>query len=195
MRILDAELFERGIAKSWERAKEMIKSMQVSVDGKICTKPAQMVTEDSLIDFFGEKLKFVGRGGLKLEKAIDIFGISVDGKTCVDIGASTGGFTDCMLQNGAYKVFAVDVGHDQLDEKLKNDKRVINMEKTNIREVSADTFGDNVDFVSVDVSFISLKLVLPAIKSFLCEKGEICALVKPQFESERSEIGKGRCKG
>lgn len=187
---LDLSLVERNIVKSRERAKEMIKQGQVTIDGIVSTKPSQLVSEENEVAAIGETLRYVGRGGLKLEKALAVFNIDVRGKVCMDIGASTGGFTDCMLQNGAIKVYAIDVGHGQLDEKLIKDARVTNLEKTNIREADKSLFKEKIDFISVDVSFISLKLVLPKVKEILDENGAFVALIKPQFEAGKKDVGK-----
>ena len=187
---LDTEIFERGLCKSRERAKQLIKNGNVTVDGKVCRKPAYRVSRDSDISVTGDVHRYVGRGGLKLEKAVEYFNIDLNGKVCLDIGASTGGFTDCMLQNGASLVFALDVGHSQLDEKLLSDSRVVNMEKTNIRETSVSDFSSEIEFISTDVSFISLKLVLPKIKEILKEGGSSVVLVKPQFEAGKSGLSK-----
>ncbi|MDE6133461.1 MAG: TlyA family RNA methyltransferase [Oscillospiraceae bacterium] len=176
--------------KSRERAKELIKAGQVLADGKTVTKVAYNVGEDTEIKIIGEQLKYVGRGGLKLEKAISEFGIDIVGRVCIDIGASTGGFTDCMLQNGAAFVYAVDVGHSQLDEKLLTDSKVLNMEGTNVKSLSLEDFPKRPDFISVDVSFISLKQILPKMREFLPENGEAAVLIKPQFEAGRANIGK-----
>ena len=187
---LDLLLVQKNIISSREKAKEFIKDGKVIIDGQVCLKPSQTFNEDADIKFIGETLKYVGRGGLKLEKAIETFGLTLSYKICADIGASTGGFTDCMLQNGAKIVYAVDVGHDQLAEKLKNDERVINLEGINARYITEDEIPQKLDFISVDVSFISLRLVLPQLKEFLSENGEIVALIKPQFEAGKSEVGK-----
>lgn len=178
---LDAELVTRKIAGSRERAKGLIKSGAVLVNGKIISKPSADINETDEIISLAEEFKYVGRGGLKLEKAIDEFGIDLKNKICIDIGASTGGFTDCMLQNGAARVYAVDVGHDQLAEKLRNDARVCNAEGTDIRNITVDFTGGQVDFISIDVSFISLKLILPKAFELLKECGEASVLIKPQF--------------
>ncbi|MDO4960892.1 MAG: TlyA family RNA methyltransferase [Eubacteriales bacterium] len=190
---LDVLLFERGYAESREKAKTIIMSGIVYVNGVKEDKPGSaFADEESLgIEVRGNTLKYVSRGGLKLEKAIDVFGISVDGFTCMDIGASTGGFTDCMLQNGAAKVFAVDVGHGQLAWKLRNDERVICMEKMNIRYIQPSDINDEkLDFASVDVSFISLDKVLPAVRPLLKDEAHMVCLIKPQFEAGRDEVGK-----
>ena len=185
---LDIYLYEQKMVKSRSAAAEMIKSGSISVNGSVITKPSFTVNDGDSVFITGEVLKYVGRGGLKLEKAIDFFSIDLSGRTCLDIGASTGGFTDCMLQNGAKLVYAVDVGTDQLDEKLRADSRVISMEKTDIRNV-----GDSipaVDFISIDVSFISLKLVLPSAKAHLKRGGCAVALIKPQFEAGKASLNK-----
>ncbi len=187
---IDIYLSENAYVKSRERAKSLIKAGQVKADGMIVTKPSYEVAEDVIIEITGEQLKYVGRGGLKLEKAVLCFGIDLKNKVCIDIGASTGGFTDCMLQNGALYVYAVDVGHDQLDEALVNDNRVCNMERTNIRDLSLDDFVPAPSFIATDVSFVSLKQILPKIKDLLPENGEAVVLIKPQFEAGKSAIGK-----
>ena len=181
---------EIGLVKSRERAKELIKAGQVTVDGMIAAKPSFEVPENCNLQIIGEQLKYVGRGGLKLEKAIREFGIDLAGRVCLDIGASTGGFTDCMLQNGGSFVYAVDVGHDQLDEKLINDKRVLNVEKTNILELTESSFPKKPTFVSADVSFVSLKKILPKITELMSESGEGVVLIKPQFEAGKANVGK-----
>ena len=187
---LDVLLVEKGLVTAREKAKELIKSGQILINKKQCQKPSQLFEEDSEIEIIGEILKYVSRGGLKLEKAISEFGIKLNGKICADIGASTGGFTDCMLLNGAAKVYAVDVGHDQLHEKLCDDKRVINLQGTNVRQLSEKIINEKIDFISIDVSFISLKLVLPHLIDLLCDSGEMVALIKPQFEAGKSFVGK-----
>ena len=191
---LDVLLCEKGLAESREKAKTMIMSGIVYVNGVKEDKAGAMFTEDSgelNIEVRGSTLRYVSRGGLKLEKAIDSFDVNVSGKICMDIGASTGGFTDCMLQNGAVKVFAVDVGHGQLAWKLRNDDRVICMEKMNIRYIKPeDINGETLDFASVDVSFISLDKVLPAAKPLLKPDARMVCLIKPQFEAGREEVGK-----
>ena len=188
---LDVFLTEKGLVPSRERAKALIMAGQVYVKNQKCDKAGMMLAEDETeIEIRGEQLKYVSRGGLKLEKAMNEFSISLDGKTTMDIGASTGGFTDCMLQNGAVKVFAVDVGYGQFAWKLRSDKRVVNMERTNIRYVTTDDIGQKIDFASIDVSFISLKLVLPVVFDLLCDNGEVVALIKPQFEAGKGQVGK-----
>ena len=190
---LDVLLFERGLSASREKARGLIMSGIVYVNGQREDKAgsAFLDRESTKIEIRGQQLPYVSRGGLKLEKAIRSFGVSVAGLVCMDIGASTGGFTDCMLQNGAAKVFAVDVGHGQLDWKLRNDPRVICMEKTNIRYITAEQIGgEKLGFASVDVSFISLDKVLPAVKPLLSEGAHMVCLIKPQFEAGREQVGK-----
>ncbi|MCH5194230.1 MAG: TlyA family RNA methyltransferase [Oscillospiraceae bacterium] len=187
---LDLYITEKGLAKSREQAKELIKSGNVSIDGRVISKPAYDVTDGDDLRISGDTLKYVGRGGLKLEKAISEFEIDLEGRVCIDIGASTGGFTDCMLQNGAAFVYAADVGHGQLDEKLREDSRVANMEGSDIRNLTAESFERAPDFISADVSFISLRLILPKISELLPENGEAVVLIKPQFEAGRAAIGK-----
>lgn len=187
---VDIYLSENGFVKSRERAKMLIKSGQVQINGAVISKPSYEVPEDANIEITGEQLKYVGRGGLKLEKAISCFSIDLNDRICIDIGASTGGFTDCMLQNGASYVYAVDVGHDQLDETLLNDKRVCNMERTNIRDLSLNDFMPIPNFVATDVSFVSLTQILPKIKELLPENCDAAVLIKPQFEAGKSAIGK-----
>lgn len=172
-----------------QKAKYAIENNCVYVEDKPITKPSKVIDEESKIEIKGETLKFVSRGGLKLDKAIDVFKIDLKEKICIDIGASTGGFTDCMLQNGAKKVYAIDVGHDQLDESLKQDNRVINLEGTNIKEIRIDEF-EKVDFISIDVSFISLTAVLDKAYELLKQNGEIVVLIKPQFEAGTEYINK-----
>lgn len=187
---LDVFLSEKGLVKSRETAKRMISDGGVSVNGSIVTKPSKEISEDDDVRLCAPLPKYVGRGGLKLEKALECFQISVNELVCIDIGASTGGFTDCMLQNGADFVYAVDVGHGQLDESLINDSRVKNMEGVNIKDVSLSDFDREISFISTDVSFISLKKVIPKIAELLSENGKAVMLVKPQFECGRADIGK-----
>lgn len=187
---LDVLLVKRGLAESREKAKAVIMSGIVYVDGQKEDKAGQTFADTANIEVRGSTLKYVSRGGLKLEKAMECFDVSVKNKVCMDIGASSGGFTDCMLQNGAKKVYAVDVGHGQLAWKLRNDTRVVVMEKTNIRYVKPEDIGESIDFASIDVSFISLSKVLPAAYNLLGECGEIVALIKPQFEAGREKVGK-----
>lgn len=188
---LDALLVNNGMVQSRERAKSLIMAGQVYIDNQKCDKAGMMVDEDTTVpQIRGEQLKYVSRGGLKLEKAMQEFPITLTDKITMDIGASTGGFTDCMLQNGAKKVFAVDVGYGQFAWKLRQDERVVNMERTNIRYVKHEDIEDYLDFASIDVSFISLKLVLPVAFNLLSDSGELVALIKPQFEAGREQVGK-----
>jgi len=195
---LDAALVERGIVPSRERAKEYIKAGQVKVNGKAAAKPAMIVTEKDAVTLTGETLRYVSRGGLKLEKALRVFPIDLTGKVCLDIGASTGGFTDCMLQNKAAHVFSIDVGTDQLAEKLRSDPRVTVMEQTNVRYLtkeqlamqSGDPAQEGAAFAGMDVSFISLTKVLEPVKALLTEGAEMVCLIKPQFEAGRAQVGK-----
>lgn len=187
---LDVLLVQTGLCESRERAKALIMAGQVYIDNQKCDKAGMMVPSETSAEIRGETLKYVSRGGLKLEKAMQVFPIRLSGKICMDIGASTGGFTDCMLQNGAKQVFAVDVGYGQFAWKLRNDPRVVNMERTNIRYVTPEDIGEPIDFASIDVSFISLRLVLPVAKALLAANGEIAALIKPQFEAGREQVGK-----
>lgn len=187
---LDILLVERGLVASRERAKRVIMAGQVLVDGQKVDKAGTTVKGDANLRLLGEDLPYVSRGGLKLAKAMQEFGLELQGKVTADIGASTGGFTDCMLQNGARKVYAIDVGYGQLAWKLRTDERVVNMERTNIRHVTPELLDDAVDFASIDVAFISLGKVLPAVKALLKPSGEIVALIKPQFEAGREHVGK-----
>lgn len=187
---LDVLLVKKGLAESREKAKAIIMSGIVYVDNNKEDKAGQTFNEDALIEVRGNTLRYVSRGGLKLEKAMNCFGVTLEGKIAMDVGASTGGFTDCMLQNGAVKVYSVDVGHGQLAWKLRNDERVVCMEKTNIRYVTPDDVADKIDFASIDVSFISLKRVLPAVYDLLTDVGEVVCLIKPQFEAGREKVGK-----
>lgn len=187
---LDAYLTEHALAPSREKAKALIMAGVVFVDNQKCDKAGTFVTAAQTIEVRGGGLKYVSRGGLKLEKAMEEFPISLKDKVCMDIGASTGGFTDCMLQSGAKKVFAVDVGYGQLAWKLRCDDRVVNLERTNIRYVTAEDIGEALDFASVDVAFISLKLVLPVAFQLLKENGGVVALIKPQFEAGKEKVGK-----
>ncbi len=187
---LDVVLVEKGYAQSRERAKSLIMSGIVFVNGERFDKAGSTVSDDDAIEVRGSELNYVSRGGLKLEKALKKFPISLNDKICMDIGASTGGFTDCMLQNGATKVYAVDVGYGQLAWKLRCDERVVNLERTNIRYITQEQVPQKLDFASVDVSFISLKLVLPVAMEFLTQNGEMVCLIKPQFEAGRENVGK-----
>ena len=187
---LDVLLVERNLVQSRARAKTTIMAGLVLVDGNKIDKAGTMVKANADIRVLGNKIPYVSRGGLKLEKAINEFMVELDGKVTADIGASTGGFTDCMLQNGAVKVFAIDVGYGQLDWSLRTDERVINMERTNVRNVTPEDIGELIDLASIDVAFISLEKVLPAVKAMLKPAGEIVALIKPQFEAGREKVGK-----
>lgn len=187
---LDVLLVKRGLAPSREKAKAVIMAGDVFVDGEREDKAGTVFPEGVQIEVRGARLPYVSRGGLKLEKAMCCFDVTVEGKVCTDVGSSTGGFTDCMLQNGAAKVFAIDVGRGQLDWKLRQDGRVVCMEKTNIRYVKPEDIGEPVDFSSVDVSFISLTKVLEPIRNYLTPDGEVVALIKPQFEAGREKVGK-----
>lgn len=187
---LDVALFERGFVDSREKGKAMIMAGLVYLNDKKELKAGAQVKEGDCIELRGEKMPFVSRGGYKLKKAVDEFGLVLDSAVCMDIGASTGGFTDCMLQNGAKKVFSVDVGYGQLAWKLRSDERVINMERTNFRYVTAEDVGEEIDFASVDVSFISLKLIIPVMRQLLKEGGKAVCLIKPQFEAGREKVGK-----
>ena len=187
---LDVMMVNRGLAESREKAKAIIMSGIVYVDNIKEDKAGSTFDEKAQIEVRGNTLKYVSRGGLKLEKAMDCFGVSLAGKVAMDVGSSTGGFTDCMLQNGAVKVYSVDVGHGQLAWKLRNDERVVCMEKTNIRYVTPDDIEDRIAFASIDVSFISLTKVLPPVKELLTDDGEIVCLIKPQFEAGREKVGK-----
>jgi 23S rRNA (cytidine1920-2'-O)/16S rRNA (cytidine1409-2'-O)-methyltransferase len=187
---LDLMMTERGLAPSREKAKAYIMAGDVYVNGQKEDKAGTMFPETAKIEVRGNTLPYVSRGGLKLEKAMNNFDVTLSGKICMDVGASTGGFTDCMLQNGAVKVFAIDVGYGQLDWKLRQDERVVCMEKTNIRYVVPEDIGTEVDFSSIDVSFISLTKVLLPVRNLLGSEGEIVCLIKPQFEAGREKVGK-----
>ena len=187
---LDVLMVQRNLAESREKAKALIMSGIVYVNGQKEDKAGTSFEETVQIEVRGSTLKYVSRGGLKLEKAMSRFGVQLAGKVCMDVGASTGGFTDCMLQNGAVKVYAVDVGHGQLAWKLRNDDRVICMEKTNIRYVTPEDIGERIEFASIDVSFISLTKVLGPVKQLLTDDGQVVCLIKPQFEAGREKVGK-----
>ncbi len=187
---LDQLVFDLGLTESRERAKTTVMSGLVFVDGKRIDKPGTQVSPDSKIEVKGSAIPYVSRGGLKLEKALKVFHIDPTGMHCIDCGASTGGFTDVLLKNGAEKVFAVDVGYGQLAWSLRQDERVINMERTNIRHISPEQIPEALDLAVADLSFISLKLVLPAISSVLKDKAELVCLIKPQFEAGKDEVGK-----
>lgn len=187
---LDVLVVQHGYAPSRERAKTMIMAGEIFVDGQKEDKAGMKFPEDAMVEYRGNPLPYVGRGGLKLEKAVKVFPISLSGRICMDVGSSTGGFTDCMLQNGAVRVYAVDVGRGQLAWKLREDPRVVCMERTNIRYLEPDAIEEKPSFVSIDVSFISLTKVLLPVRNLMQEKGEVVCLVKPQFEAGREKVGK-----
>ena len=187
---LDQLVFDLGLTESRERAKTTIISGLVFVDGQRADKPGMQVSPDASVEIKGAALPYVSRGGLKLEKALKVFPIDPNGLTCIDCGASTGGFTDVLLKNGAAKVYSVDVGYGQLAWSLRQDERVINMERTNIRYISSEQIPEPIDLAVMDLSFISIKLVLPAVCSLLKDGGELMCLIKPQFEAGREEVGK-----
>jgi hemolysin TlyA family protein len=186
---IDLLIVESGLEASRERAKALIMAGQVFADGQRIDKAGEEVAVGAKIEI-REGLRYVSRGGLKLEKAMQVFALSLGGKVCMDIGASTGGFTDCMLQNGAARVYSVDVGYGQLAWKLRTDSRVVNLERTNIRHLSKDALDGEIDFFSVDVSFISLTLVLPVVRQFLSQGASGVCLIKPQFEAGKGKVGK-----
>jgi 23S rRNA (cytidine1920-2'-O)/16S rRNA (cytidine1409-2'-O)-methyltransferase len=187
---LDVLVHQRALAASREKARVMIQAGLIMVNGQRIDKPGSLVAEESAIEIHGTKPPYVSRGGLKLEKALQDFAVDLRDKVLLDVGASTGGYTDCALQNGAQRVYAVDVGYGQLDWSLRNDPRVINLERTNIRYLSKNELPEAVDVVTIDVSFISTRLVFPAIIPFLKRDGQIIALIKPQFETGREKVGK-----
>lgn len=187
---MDVLLAEKGLQESRQKAQAAIMSGLVYVNGQRVNKPGTAVDLEAKIEIRGNTLRYVSRGGLKLEKAMDVWPIALTGKVCMDVGASTGGFTDCMLQNGACKVYAVDVGYGQLAWSLRNDVRVVCLERTNARYLNHEIIPEEPDFSSVDVSFISLKLILPAVAGVLKDGGEVVCLVKPQFEAGREKVGK-----
>lgn len=187
---LDVLLCEKGFATGRDKAKALIMTGKVFVNGVKVDKAGTEISPDSNIEVKAPMLKYVSRGGLKLEKAMKSFPINLENKVCMDIGASTGGFSDCMLQSGADKVYAVDVGYGQLAWKLRTDPRVVNLERTNIRYITENEVPEKLDFISVDVSFISLSLVLPVVKKFLKDDGAAVCLIKPQFEAGRENVGK-----
>ncbi len=187
---LDQYIFQQGYAPSRQRAQALIMSGIVFVNNQKADKAGTMIKDTDTVEVRGKDLKYVSRGGLKLEKAMELYDFHLDGKVCMDIGASTGGFTDCMLQNGAQKVYAVDVGYGQLAWKLRSDPRVKNMEKTNIRNVTLDMLDEKIDFFSVDVSFISLKHIFPVAAAISTDDVIGVCLVKPQFEAGREKVGK-----
>lgn len=187
---LDVLLVEKGFFESREKAKAVIMSGCVYVNNQKADKAGSNYDENAAVEVRDNRMRYVSRGGYKLEKAMEVFPISLDGKVTMDIGASTGGFTDCMLQNGAKKVYAVDVGYGQLAWKLRNDERVVNLERTNMRYVTSEQVPEAVDFFSVDVAFISLKLILPAARSVCADDAQAVCLIKPQFEAGRENVGK-----
>ena len=187
---LDQLVFDLGYTESRERAKTTIMSGLVFVNGQRADKPGTPVAPDAKIEVRGEAIPFVSRGGFKLDKALQVFPIDPSGKSCIDCGASTGGFTDVLLQHGAAKVYAVDVGYGQLAWKLRNDPRVVNLERTNLRYVTAEQIPELLELAVMDVSFISIKLVLPAVKALLVPGADLVCLIKPQFEAGRDEVGK-----
>lgn len=187
---IDVLLFERGLAPSREKARTLIMAGSVYVNNQKFDKPGDTVSDDAEIEVRGSTLKYVSRGGLKLEKAMQLFPIDLNGKICMDIGASTGGFTDCMLQNGAQRVYSVDVGYGQLAWQLRQDPRVVNLERTNARYLTREQVPEEIDFFSVDVSFISLRIILPAVRPLLRDGGQAVCLIKPQFEAGREKVGK-----
>ena len=186
---LDLALVERALVETRSKAQSLIMARRVMVGEQYVDKPGAQVSADDMLRVVELEHPWVGRGGMKLAHALSEFAIDVSGKTCADIGASTGGFTDVMLENGAKKVYAIDVGYGQLDQSLRNDPRVVNREKVNARYLGAEDFDEPIDFVSIDVSFISLKLILPAVRTFL--RGGLVALIKPQFEVGKADVGKG----
>ena len=187
---IDILLTEKNLCESRARAKSLIMMGKILVNGQKIDKAGTMVAADSEIKILGEDMPFVSRGGFKLQKAVEVFNLNLENKIAADIGASTGGFTDCMLQRGAKKVYAIDVGYGQLAWKLRNDSRVVNLERTNIRNVTRADLGEILDFASIDVAFISLDKVLPVAFELLSDTGEIAALIKPQFEAGKENVGK-----
>ena len=187
---LDTVVVELGYAETRSKASAIIMAGQIYVNGQKETKAGYAVKEKDVVEFIGKKMPFVSRGGYKLEKAMKSFGLTLENCICMDIGASTGGFTDCMLQCGASKVYSIDVGYGQLAWKLRTDERVVNLERTNFRYLTKETVTEEIDFASIDVSFISLKKILPVLFDFLKENGETVALIKPQFEAGREKVGK-----
>lgn len=188
---IDKLLIEKGIADSRQKAQALILEGKIFVDGNRIEKPGRLVSTDSEISLLGEEIPYVSRGGLKLEAALKEFDIKVMGKVAMDVGASTGGFTDCLLRFGAKKVYAIDVGYGQLAWPLRKDPRVVPIEKVNIRYMERSAIKEEIDIATIDTSFISLEKVLPAVKKFLSAEGEIVALIKPQFEVGKGEVGKG----
>jgi len=188
---LDVRVVDNGLAPSRQRAQALIMAGAILVDDCPVDKPGAMISEDAVITSKGADLPFVSRGGLKLREALDTLKMDVSGCLCLDVGASTGGFTDCLLQHGATRVYAIDVGYGQLDWRLRNDPRVVVIERTNIRYATPEILPEPFDLITVDVSFISLKIVVPAVVPFLKPDGKILALIKPQFEVGKGEVGKG----
>lgn len=187
---IDQLIFENGQAESREKAKRIIMAGSVFINDLKIDKPGTKVDDTSVIEIRGKKLKYVSRGGLKLEKAILEYGLNLDDKVCMDVGASTGGFTDCMLQNKAKKVFAIDVGYGQLAYQLRTHPRVVNLEKTNMRYLEYETIGEKIDFISIDVAFISLDKIIPVLEQFAKPNSQMVALIKPQFEAGREKVKK-----
>lgn len=187
---IDVLMVEQGLAESRQKAQAIIMAGQVYVGDKRCDKAGATLDEETQLEVRGQTLRYVSRGGLKLEKAMKCFPIVLKGKIAADIGASTGGFTDCMLQNGAEKVYAVDVGYGQLAWSLRSDPRVICLERTNARHLTSEHIPEQLDFASIDVSFISLKLILPALRTLMKDDGQVAALIKPQFEAGKEKVGK-----
>ncbi len=187
---LDQRVLELGFAESREKARTLIMSGAVFLDGRRVDKPGMMIPMDSLPEVRGQGLRYVSRGGLKLEKALQVFPVTAEGKVCLDCGASTGGFTDVLLQNGAQRVYAVDVGYGQLAWKLRQDERVTNLERTNLRYLTAEQIPEPIDLAVMDVSFISIRLILPVIRPFLKTGADYICLIKPQFEAGREQVGK-----
>ena len=187
---LDVFLTEQGLAPSREKAKAYIMAGIVYVNNQKSDKAGAIISDEDTVEIRGKKMPYVSRGGLKLEKAVSSFNLDLSGKICMDAGASTGGFTDCMLKNGATKVYSVDVGYGQLAWELRTDERVVNLERTNVRYITEEQVPEKVSFISADLSFISLKLVLPVLKNFLEDNGQIVCLIKPQFEAGREKVGK-----
>ena len=187
---LDQFVFDRGYAESRERAKAIVMSGSVYINGRKADKPGMAVSPDSELEVRGTPLKYVSRGGLKLEKALQVFPVSAKGKCCIDCGASTGGFTDVLLQNGALRVYSVDVGYGQLAWKLRQDERVINLERCNLRYLTEEQIPEPLDLAVMDVSFISIRLILPVVRQFLKPEADYICLIKPQFEAGREQVGK-----
>lgn len=187
---LDVLLVERGLAETREKARALVLAGAVRVNGEVAGKPGTAVLVTAVLEVVGQDHPYASRGGLKLEKALHAFQINPQGWTALDVGASTGGFTDCLLQHGAAKVYAVDVGYGQLAWKLRQEDRVVVLERTNFRNLAYETIGETVGLVVIDASFISLKLLLPKVREFLTPEGQVLALVKPQFEAGRAEVGK-----